>query len=426
MIRESYGPLFVGIDVGTSGVRAAALDEAGAVVGLGDAAMAASERREPATWWRATEAALGRLLQIVGGAQIKALAVDGTSGTVLGLDRGGRPIGPGLMYNDTVADPAILEQINEVAPETSAAHGPTSGLAKAISLQGQGDTVAVLHQADWIAGRFFGRFDRSDENNALKTGYDPIARCWPDWMSKTTMDMSLLPDVVAPGTPLDLVVPSVAAQFGLPRDTLVVAGTTDGCASFLATGASAPGDGVTALGSTLVVKLLSDRPLFAPAYGLYSHRIGDTWLAGGASNSGGAVLAEFFDPGRIAALSEEIDPGRPSGLDYYPLSRPGERFPVNDPDFPPRLSPRPQNDAAFLHGLLEGIARIEAQGYERLRMLGAPALTSVRSVGGGAGNATWMAIRRAQLGVPFEVAQSEDAAVGVARLARVAVLGASA
>ena len=74
----------------------------------------------------------------------------------------------------------------------------------------------------------------------------------------------------------------------------VVAGTTDGCAAFLASGASEAGDGVTSLGTTLTLKLLSATPVFAPQFGVYSHRIGDQWLAGGASNSGGGVLASLF------------------------------------------------------------------------------------------------------------------------------------
>ena len=60
-------------------------------------------------------------------------------------------------------------------------------------------------------------------------------------------------------------------KFGLSPMTVICAGTTDGCASFLATGASEIGDAVTALGSTLVIKQLSDRPINAPDYGVYSH-----------------------------------------------------------------------------------------------------------------------------------------------------------
>ena len=98
----------------------------------------------------------------------------------------------------------------------------------------------------------------------------------------------------------------MAERYGLPADVALVAGTTDGCAAF----------------------------------GIYSHRIGDQWLAGGASNTGGAAIAKYFSRDEIARLTPLLDPDHPTGLDYYPLASPGERFPVNDPAFAPRLSPR--------------------------------------------------------------------------------------
>lgn len=71
---------------------------------------------------------------------------------------------------------------------------------------------------------------------------------------------------------------------------------------------------------------------------------------GGASNTGGAVLQTFFTNEELRDLSKRINPTLESGLDYYPLLTPGERFPVNDPDFSPRVTPRPKDDALFLHG----------------------------------------------------------------------------
>ena len=151
------------------------------------------------------------------------------------------------------------------------------------------------------------------------------------------------------------------------RPPCICAGTTDGVASFIATRAAAPGDAVTSLGTTLVLKLLSDKPIFAPGQGVYSHRLGDRWLAGGASNTGGAALLAHFSAERMAALTPQLDPARPTGLDYYPLPKPGERFPISDPQLPPRVTPRPADDVQFFQGLLEGIAAVEALAYQALR-----------------------------------------------------------
>ena len=411
--------LVIGIDIGTSGARAVAMRPDFSVAARSAVPLDrfGQNLRDPALWWAAVGATLTELLSNIDRATVRAIAVDGTSGTLLPVDATGRPLAEPLMYNDKVDDDAILATIAREAPEASAAHGATSGLAKALRFQHLPGIAAVLHQADWIAGNLSGRFDVSDENNALKTGYDVEARRWPDWIAATGLRMDLLPRVVEPGDVTGTLTTAAADLFGLPRDVIVVAGTTDGCASFLATGAASIGDGVTALGSSLTIKILSDRPISAPRYGIYSHRLGSAWLAGGASNSGGKVLARHFPLARIIELSATIDPTTETGLDYYPLGTAGERFPIADPALPPRLLPRPADDADYLKAMLEGIAAIEALGYHRLAELGAPALTSVRSVGGGAANPAWTAIRQRKLGVDFLSALSDEAAAGTARLA---------
>lgn len=411
--------LAIGIDIGTSGARAVAMRADFSIAARSAVSLDrfGENARDPSVWRAAVSTGLTELLSRIDRAAVRSIAVDGTSGTVLAVDSAGRPLAEPLMYNDLVADGAILTAISRAAPETSAARGATSGLAKAFSLQHLPGATAILHQADWIAGQFSGRFETSDENNALKTGYDAEAGRWPDWIEAAGMRMELLPRVMKPGTIIGPVTPSAADRFALPHKTIVVAGTTDGCASFMATGATQIGAGVTALGSSLTIKILSDRPISAPRYGIYSHRLGDSWLAGGASNSGGRVLAQYFPLARIVELSATIDPKTNTGFDYYPLAAAGERFPIADPAMQPRLTPRPADDADYLKAMLEGIAAIEALGYQRLAELGAPRLTSVRSVGGGAANPTWTVIRQRKLGIEFLPALSDEAAAGAARLA---------
>jgi sugar (pentulose or hexulose) kinase len=306
--------------------------------------------------------------------------------------------------------------IAESAPDGSAAHGATSGLAKAMQLRALKPN-RLLHQADWIASRFSGKI-LSDANNALKTGYDPVNECWPEWIGALGFNVGLLPQVLAPGEPAGTVTREAAQTFGLGAKTLVVAGTTDGCASFLATGAGQVGDAVTALGTSLTLKLLSDRPVFAPQFGVYSHKLFGMWLAGGASNSGGGALLAHVSPQEMESLTAELDPAAPTGLDYYPLSRPGERFPFADPFYAPRLEPRPPSRAQFLQGLFEGVAAIEALGYARLAELGAPRLQTLRTVGGGAKNPAWRRIRERVLGVAMREPRSDEAAYGAALIAK--------
>jgi sugar (pentulose or hexulose) kinase len=425
---QSDVTLHAGIDFGTSGCRAVVIDADGAVHGYSATELPSPIRigprveQQPRLWWAALDRALTGVFQQIPAEEVRSIAVDGTSATLLVSDIRGQPLGPALMYDDSRSR-AQAERIATLAPRSSAAHGATSSLAKLLFLRDAMPSAArALHQADWITGRLCGNFGITDENNALKLGFDAVARAWPRWLEPLSVPANMFPKVLPLGTPLGPIAPRWAARWRLGVNTLVVAGTTDSIASFLATDARNTGEAVTSLGTTLVLKVLCNRPIFAPAYGVYSHRLENRWLAGGASNTGGGALLRFFSSERLRQLSEQLDPERTSGLYYYPLPRPGERFPINDPRLAPIVHPRPTDDTVFLQGLLEGIARIETEGYRLLAKLGAPYPLSVKSVGGGATNRAWTRIRANMLGVPLISPPHSDAAYGSAQLARLGYL----
>jgi sugar (pentulose or hexulose) kinase len=412
----------IGLDLGTSGVRAVAVDASGQILGLGEAKLPATKatgaRREqsPEDWWNGCRTALDELSQKLDLSAARAIAVDATSGTILPVDNHNRPLALARMYDDAdTGDQAA--KIKTLAPRESAAHGATSPAARALEWTKLPRLHCILHQADWINGCLGATNWQTDENNALKTGYDPVSREWPDWLRAFGLSPGILPEVVPVGTPIGQVSAQAAIALGIPEGITIAAGTTDGCATFLASGATQPGEASTALGSTIVLKLLSDRPIFAPELGIYSHRIGDTWLAGGASNCGGKTLLQFFSAEQLAGLEASLDPTKPTGTDYYPLPSVGERFPVSDPNLAPRLTPRPSDDAQFLQGIYEAFARVEQSGYAKLAALGGPALRNVRHAGGGSRSTAWMTLRARALGVPQLPAWSEEAAAGAARLA---------
>jgi sugar (pentulose or hexulose) kinase len=417
--------LFLGIDVGTGGVRACAIDARAEIQGTAAAPLPAPQQQgdaidqEPELWWQAMVMAIWKLGRTVELGRVARISVDGTSGTLLLIDAEGRPRSAGLMYNDARAA-AEAARIAKIAPAESGAHGRSSALAKLLHLLAQGaaaDVRHAVHQADWIAGRLGAKHGLSDENNALKLGYDPVTRSWPDWLDELGVPRALLPKVLVPGTPFAAIDPAVARSLGLPPSAEIAAGTTDGVASFIATGADQPGDAVTSLGTTLVLKQFSMQPIFAADQGVYSHRLGERWLAGGASNTGGAALLAHFSAEEMDHLTPQLTPAEPTGLDYYPLPKPGERFPIADPSLAARITPRPPEPVRFFQGLLEGIAAVEALAYQHLALLGAPALRRVISIGGGAKNAPWTEIRSRTLGVPVTTAEQTEASYGAALLA---------
>jgi sugar (pentulose or hexulose) kinase len=350
----------------------------------------------------------------------------------------GIPVCEPILYNDA-RGAAVTERLRAIAPDNHTVLSATSSLAKLLwwqeggleahptkqfSLCGTGilpvvEKLYFLHQADWLAFLLHGKLGISDYHNALKLGFDVDTLCYPNWLTQGIAGAATpeLPQVVAPGTPVGEVKAQVGDRFGFSRDCMICAGTTDSIAAFLASGVNLPGEAVTSLGSTLAVKLLSHTRVDDSRYGIYSHKLGDLWLVGGASNTGGAVLRHFFTDVELENYSTQIDPAQESLLDYYPLLKKGDRFPINDPNLPPRLEPRPTDSVEFLHGLLESIARIEARGYELLQELGATALTKVYTAGGGAKNSVWSAIRKRYLKVPVVTPIHTAAAYGTALLA---------
>jgi 7-cyano-7-deazaguanine reductase len=417
--------VYIGIDLGTSGCRVVAIDAAEKVLAQAESPLPAPLRfegqvtQDPNEWWKAVSASLKQVLNEIDAQRVHRIGVAGTSGTLLLCDKHGGPVTPGLMYNDRRAE-AEAERIAGVADDRSAANDVCSSLAKLLWLHGkksQERAAFALHQADWIGNRLTGVYGHSDYHNSLKLGYDPAASRWPGWFAALEIQSSLLPEVHTPGEPIGTVSADIANAFGLSAQTEIVAGTTDGVAAFLAAGASKPGHGVTVLGNTLVIKLLSEKQIVSQKHGVYSHRLGRYWLAGGASNSGGAVLLQFFTVDQLREMTPLLDPERSTELHYYPLPDVGERFPINDPHMPPKLEPLPSDSLMFLQGILEGIARIEAQGYNVLLELGAPKITAIWTSGSGSQNPAWTSIRERVLGARLTPAKSHSPAVGAAMLA---------
>jgi sugar (pentulose or hexulose) kinase len=408
---------YLGIDFGTSGARAIVIDSQENIV---------AEINYPfdfatnlAINWQQTLFALIEQIPIQIREAIKAIAIDGTSSTVMLCDKQGSPVEEPVLYNDG-RGVAVLEKLAKIAPPNNLVISATSSLAKLLWWYEQpikASATYFLHQADWLAFLLHGKLGISDYHNALKLGYDVEKLSYASWLEDLPI-YNLLPQVFPPGTTIDCIAKNMAHRFNLPKDCLVRAGTTDSIAAFLASGASKPGQAVTSLGSTLVLKLLSSTRIENSHYGIYSHRLGDLWLTGGASNTGGAVLRAFFSDEELEQLSHQIDGTQESPFNYYPLLKKGDRFPINDPQLLPRLEPRPDDPVQFLHGLLESLSRIEALGYQRLQELGATPLSYVYTAGGGSKNLTWRKIRDRYLQVPVVSSVHPEAAYGAALLAK--------
>ncbi|XP_010263863.1 PREDICTED: uncharacterized protein LOC104602021 isoform X2 [Nelumbo nucifera] len=372
-----------------------------------------------ATSWKATLFLLLEDVPVSLRPFISSISIDGTSATTIVVDSTtGEPLCRPFLYNESFPD--ALPLVKSVAPANHTVCSGSSTLCKLVSWWNSHDSnkesSLLLHQADWLLWHLHGKLGITDYNNALKVGYDPEIESYPPWLLQQPYSQ-LLPSVKAPGTSIGHLKEDIRTQYGFPKDCVICTGTTDSIAAFLAARATQPGKAVTSLGSTLAVKLLSTNRIDDARFGVYSHRLDDKWLVGGASNTGGAALRQIFTDEQLEELSKQINPMETSSLDYYPLPAVGERFPVADPQMVPRLHPRPESDVDYLHGIFESIARIEAKAYGLLKDLGATQVDEVFTAGGGAKNDKWTKIRERVLGLPVSRAIQTEASYGAALLA---------
>ena len=434
--------LAVGLDLGTGGARAVALDFQGQLVAEGRADLPAGAARvdgprveqDPQAWTAVAEAALRELASgLPVGGEIVGIAVDATSGTFLLVDHDHRPLTAGVMYNDLRAANLAAEAADavraELAPfgiEIAAAFA----LPKLVHLARSEPALfrrcrRVVHQTDWIVGRLCGRYDVTDVSTALKTGVEPARLQWPDALeSRLRIPLGLLPEVVLPGTPVGRLTADAAAATGLPAGIPVVAGCTDGTAGCLASGAADAGDLNVTLGSTLVFKAVSRQPLLDPAGAIYNHRHpAGGYLPGAASTTGGEWVATQLRGQDLDALGRAAAQRLPSGRIAYPLVKTGERFPFACPAAAGFGLDQIADPAERFAAGMEGVAFLERLGIERLEQLGLPIGPTVYATGGGVAGETWLRIRAAVNQRTYWTPRYPQCAVGAAVLAAMPALG---
>ena len=317
---------------------------------------------ESGNWWRLTLESLNGVLADLRAAgkrlrQLKAMAIDGTSGTLVCADRQGNPVGHAIMYNDARA----AEEARTIRDESNnPAISSSWALPKALWIMRHdrtrfARTHKLLNQADWIAGKLCGSFETTDYSNGLKMGLDLETEDWPDWIDPAIH--SRLPAVVAPGTPIGTVTQDASQKSGLPVGLTVVAGATDGVAACLASGLQEIGDYATSLGSTLTFKSLSEKLPEHPL--VYAHKLpGGLWLPGAASNVGSRWIQVWFADQDIQALDRAAAPLLATSEAIYPLTTRGERFPFADDGFAAPVSSDLSGKHLFAAGLL-GTACVE-------------------------------------------------------------------
>jgi sugar (pentulose or hexulose) kinase len=424
---------FIGIDIGTQGVRVVLTDAAGNIAGSEEASFALSDRsreeQSPREWWETCRRLLAVLTESLKAKidlkSVRAIAVTSTSGTVIPLDTDNEPLYNAIMYSDqrSAQDARLCKETAfRFHPDGYTGFNASSGLSKMVWFGRSFPALASrlshwVHAADFITGKLSGRWGITDYTNALKSGFDVRDKYWPAYIyEQLPLRKAWLPEVVASGEPIGTLLPSVAAGLGLSETVQVTAGMTDGCASQIASGAVSLGDWNTTIGTTMVIKGVTEQEVKDPEDRIYSHRHPEGfWMPGGASNTGADwVTKEFRED--LSLLNEQASRLIPTGLIAWPLCQEGERFPFIAPQargFEPSGLSMPERFAANM----EGVAYLERYAYQLIRKLSGEKVNAVYTAGGASNSDAWLTIRSNVLNLPVYKMKQVTGAVGAAILA---------
>lgn len=426
-------PAWLGLDLGTQSVRALIVSSAGKTLAIGSHRLISRRdgprhEQDPEEWWQAVAAACGTALNSMpGGFTIQGVAVDGTSGTILLVDRNGRPLTPGLMYDDARA---VVEakRVNEAGFTVWASLGYNRmqaawGLPKLLWLLDRYHDLPTgtrfAHQTDFINRRLVGGEVATDTSNALKSGVDLINDRWSDQVFNALgVPGEILPAVVRAGKLLGVVCMKAAKALGIPQGTPVIAGMTDGCAAQIGAGALRAGNWNSVLGTTLVLKGVTRDLIKDPSGAVYSHRSPDgDWLPGGASSVGAGAISKHFPDRDLETLGRQAAEREPATVVTYPLHARGERFPFVAPEAEGFTLGQPVDETDQYAALLQGVAFVERLCFDYLDLLGVPAIAPIILTGGGAKSRYWCQLRADVLGEPVALPENAEAAFGMAILA---------
>lgn len=421
--------MWLGLDFGTQGARAVVVSENGCLLArsshpLSSRRDGARHEQDPQHWWLATIACCCDVLAQVPARNLKGVGVDGTSGTILLVDRAGRALTPGVMYDDLRARDEARE-VNEAGAAVWDSLGyrmqASWALPKLLWLLRKHGALphgGLAHQADYINAQLAGRQVATDWTNALKTGYDLIHDSWPcDVLDPLGAPRAILPAVVEPGTPVGAVCREAAEATGIPEGTPILAGLTDGCASQIAAGALDEGSWNCVLGTTLVVKGVTREPIRDPAGMVYSHRLPEgKWFPGGASNAGAGVIAARFRTEQLGWLSAEVSLRPPTDVLAYPLVSRGERFPFSTPDAEGFVMGQPSDDIELYAALLQGAGFVARLCLDYVTMLGAT-VNDIALTGGATRSRYWCQLCADILGRTVRLPENAEPAFGMAVLA---------
>ncbi|HTX23338.1 MAG TPA: xylulokinase [Steroidobacteraceae bacterium] len=435
--------MYLGIDIGTSSVKAVLVEASGATVAQSGAPLEVSRPRpeyseqEPEAWWRSIVRAAAELPRDARAA-VRAVGLSGQMHGATLLDAQDRPLRPAILWNDGRSALQCVD-LEQRAPDSRAITGnimmPGFTAPKLLWVARHEpevfrSTASVLLPKDYVRLRMTGE-KVSDMSDAAGTGWlDVGARDWSDAMlAATDLTRRHMPRLVEGSHPSGTLTARAAQQLGVPR-VMVAGGAGDNAASAVGVGVVAPGQAFLSLGTSGVLFVVTDRfrPNAEAAAHAFCHCLPGRWHRMSVMLSAASVLdwvAQLVGESDLAHLvataqARGVSRQSPFVLPYLT----GERTPHNDPHARGVFfGIRPDSTAADLAvAALEGVAFGFADGLEVL-LAGGGAIDEISVTGGGSRLPYWGELLAAALGRSLTYRRNSDvgAALGAARLARLAL-----
>jgi xylulokinase len=442
--------MYLGIDLGTSEVKLLLLDGRGRTVGSAGSTLTLANpqplwsEQAPADWWAATQAAVATLRAAHPDefAQVRAIGLSGQMHGAVLLDAADTVLRPAILWNDGRCH-AECAELEAAAPTLHAIAGnlamPGFTAPKLLWVKKHEPDVfarvaSVLLPKDWLRLQLTG--DKvSDPSDAAGTLWLDVAR--RDWsdelLAATGLTRAHMPRLVEASEPSGVLLPEIAAAWGLGAEVIVAGGAGDNAASAIGIGATAPGDGFISLGTSGVLFVVNDRyrPNPASAVHAFCHALPQRWHQMSVMLSAASCLRWFCQlvGQHESALLAELARDDNAVNDRAPLFLPylaGERTPHNDPFAPGVFHglKAATSRADCTYAVLEGVAFGLADGLDALRAAGTE-VSQLSLVGGGSRSPYWAQLIADVLNVDIVVHAGSEAggALGAARLGWLAAGG---
>jgi xylulokinase len=433
--------VYLGIDIGTSAVKAVLLDETGAVIEQSSAPLPIYRPRplwseqSPADWWAGTQQAVSTLSGR-GRLAVKAIGMTGQMHGATVLDSADQPLRPAILWNDGRSHREAAE-LQTSEPGLPAITGnlamPGFTAPKLLWLRRHEPDLfskvrSVLLPKDYVRLRMTGEkvTDMSDAAGTL--WLDVERRCWSEeLLSATDLSIAHMPRLAEGPQPSGLLRREVAEQWGM-QQVPVAAGGGDNAAGAAGVGVIAEGQALLSLGTSGVVFVANEafRPNPATAVHTFCHCLPDRWhqmsvhLSAASCLDWAARLTGVKGPAELIARAEERGALGRAELFLPYLS--GERTPHNDPHARGALLglTHDSDAAAIGQAVLEGVAFALAEGLAAITATGTQ-VTELTVVGGGARSRYWGRLISAALDKPLVYRSGSDIgpALGAACLARI-------